>query len=160
MSRGWLFFLFTLGGYVLVALWDMDLAFAAGLKALRLLAKILPVLIGVVGIMALTNAFVSPNLIKKYLSRTAGWKKWLFAVVAGILSMGPIYMWYPFLRDVRAQGASNGFVAAFLYNRAVKPFLIPVLIVYFGLGFTCVLTVSMMVVSVFLGLIFDVFDSR
>jgi len=49
-----------------------------------------------------------------------------------VISMGPIYAWYPLLKELRGKGATNSFIAVFLGNRAVKPFLLPIMISYFG----------------------------
>jgi hypothetical protein len=46
--------------------------------------------------------------------------------------MGPIYAWYPLLKELREKGAANSLIAIFLGNRAVKPFLLPIMISYFG----------------------------
>ena len=48
-------------------------------------------------------------------------------IAAGIISTGPIYAWYPLLKDFKEKRA-GGSVIAILYNRAVKPFLLLVMI--------------------------------
>ena len=59
---------------------------------------------------------------------------------SGIISMGPIYAWYPLLKELRGKGATNSLIAVFLGNRAVKPFLLPVMISYFGWVYVLLLT--------------------
>lgn len=54
--------------------------------------------------------------------------------------MGPIYAWYPLLKELRNKGAENSLIAIFLGNRAVKPLLMPVLISYFGWAYALILT--------------------
>ena len=54
--------------------------------------------------------------------------------------MGPIYAWYPLLKELRNKGAENSLIAIFLGNRAVKPLLMPVLISYFGWIYVVLLT--------------------
>lgn len=155
VNKGWYFLALVVLCYAALAFFDVGMA-ASGLnRSSSLLVKILPVFLFVFGVMIITNYFVSGKKVKKYLGKTSGWRKWLIAIFAGILSMGPIYMWYPLLRDLQKQGASNGFLAAFLYNRAVKPFLLPIMIFYFGLGFTFLLTVLMIAASVLNGFIFE-----
>lgn len=99
--------------------------------------------------------FVSPENVRKYLGKSAGLKRWLIAVAGGIISTGPIYMWYPMLRQLRKKGVKYGFIATFLYNRAVKPPLIPMIILYFGLKYTVVLTIVMIIISIVQGIIFE-----
>ncbi len=155
VNKGWYFLALVVFGYAVLAFYDIGTA-ASGLnRSSSLLVKILPVFLFVFGVMVITNYFVSGKKVKKYLGKTSGWRKWLIAIFGGILSMGPIYMWYPLLGDLQKQGASNGFLAAFLYNRAVKPFLLPIMIFYFGLGFTFLLTVLMIAASVLNGFILE-----
>jgi len=93
--------------------------------------------------------------IKKYLIGKADWKKYVLTVFLGILSSGPIYAWYPFLSDLKEQGFKNSLITIFLYNRAIKIPLIPVLIYYISLQFVIVITVLMIVFSVINGIIID-----
>ena len=55
--------------------------------------------------------------------------------------MGPIYSWFPLLKELREKGADVSLIAVFLGNRAVKPFLLPVMISYFGWAYALLLTV-------------------
>jgi hypothetical protein len=72
----------------------------------------------------------------------------LIAISGGILSTGPIYMWYPLLNDLQKQGMRPSLIAVFLYNRAVKIPLMPLIIIYFGWIYMIVLLVVMIVVSI------------
>ena len=65
--------------------------------------------------------------------------------------MGPIYAWYPLLKELRERGVSNSLIAIFLGNRAVKPLLLPVLISYFGWTYAVILTVLTMLGSLAVG---------
>ncbi len=123
--------------------------------ALKILLKIIPIFLLVILIMILINYFMTPEKIKKYISRSAGKKRWLIAIITGIISTGPIYAWYPMLNDIQKQGKNNGFIAAFLYNRAVKPALLPLMIYYFGIKFVIILTVVMIILSILQGMIVE-----
>jgi len=102
-------------------------------------------------IMLILNLFLKPAQIARFLGKGAGIKSVLLSVVAGIISTGPIYAWYPLLRDLRKKGAGSSPVAIFLYNRAVKPFLLPVMIGYFGWEYVVILTVCMILGSFVIG---------
>jgi uncharacterized membrane protein YraQ (UPF0718 family) len=65
--------------------------------------------------------------------------------------MGPIYAWYPLLKELRNKGAENTLIALFLSNRAVKPLLMPVLISYFGWTYALILTVFSVLGSIAVG---------
>jgi uncharacterized membrane protein YraQ (UPF0718 family) len=54
------------------------------------------------------------------------------SIIFGIISSGPIYAWYPFLKQMREKGVSLGAIASFLYARAIKIPFLPFLIYFFG----------------------------
>lgn len=87
------------------------------------------------GVMVVFNRFLSPVLVSRFLGRGAGLKGVVFSSMAGILSMGPIYAWYPLFNNLRDKGALVFHVANFMGCRAVKPALLPVMVAYFGWGF-------------------------
>jgi uncharacterized membrane protein YraQ (UPF0718 family) len=110
--------------------------------------NILPSLALVFVVMLCLNLFVRPAQIVHLLGSGANIKGILLSVAAGIISMGPIYVWYPLLKELREKGAGNMPIAVFLYNRAVKPFLLPVMIASFGWVYVCILTVVTVLASV------------
>ena len=91
-------------------------------------------------LMVLMNLFLKPAHIAKFLGRGSGIRSIVLSAAAGIISMGPIYAWYPLLNELRNKGASNSFIAIFLGNRSVKPFLLPIMISYFGWMYVGILT--------------------
>ncbi len=114
----------------------------------------MPTFISVFILMSLTNYFITPKLIKKHLEKQ-GVRKWLYVIVGGILSAGPIYLWYPLLADLNKKGLSYGLIACFLYNRAIKIPLLPVAIFYFGWKYIIVLNFVMIFASIFQGIIIN-----
>ena len=108
-------------------------------------------------VMLALNLFVKPAQIVHLLGSGANIKGVLLSVAAGIISMGPIYVWYPLLKELREKGAGNMLIAVFLYNRAVKPFLLPVMIAYFGWIYVGILTVLTVLASVVNGYLVAMF---
>jgi uncharacterized membrane protein YraQ (UPF0718 family) len=102
-------------------------------------------------LMLLLNLFLKPAQIVKLLGRGAGIKGVMLSAAAGIISAGPIYAWYPLLKDLRQKGATNSLLAIFLSNRAVKPFLLPIMVSYFGWIYVLLLTVFTMIGSIVVG---------
>ena len=102
-------------------------------------------------LMILLNLFLKPTQIVRFLGKGAGIKGILLPAAAGIISTGPIYVWYPLLRNLREKGAGNSTIAIFLYNRAVKPFLLPVIVGYFGWVYVVILTVLTVLGSIVVG---------
>lgn len=101
--------------------------------------------------MTITHYFITPEFITKHFAES-GIKKWIFIIIGGILSTGPIYMWYPLLADFRKKGVQYGYIAAFLYSRAIKIPLLPVVLFYFSMKYVIILTVVMIVMSVMQGI--------
>jgi len=82
--------------------------------------------------MVAINRFLSPAWVTELLGQQAGIKGVFISSLAGVLSMGPIYAWYPLFKSLREKGASSFHVANFISCRSVKPVLLPVLVAYFG----------------------------
>ena len=120
--------------------------------------SIIPVLLVVVFLMGLSNYFLKPKKVSKYFGEKSGFKGWFISALFGILSHGPIYVWYPLLKELKEHGMRTGLVAVFLYNRAIKLPLLPVMIFYFGVLFVLILCVYMIVFSLFQGKIIEILE--
>ena len=105
------------------------------------------------------NLFLKPAAVAKFLGKGSGVKGIILSASAGIISTGPIYAWYPLLKDLKEKGAGESSIAIFLYNRAVKPFLLPVMVSYFGWVYVVVLTIIMVIASVIVGFSVSIFTS-
>jgi uncharacterized membrane protein YraQ (UPF0718 family) len=119
----------------------------------RLILQILPVLLLVYFIMLLTNYFVDNKKLKKYMGEDAGFKGWVISIVSGIISVGPVYMWYPLMKDLQTKGVKNKYLVIFLYNRGIKLQWLPMLILYFGLKYSLTLLFIMALISIPQGII-------
>jgi len=108
-------------------------------------------LVLVFAIMLALNLFVKPAQIVGLFGKGANIKGIVLSVVAGIISMGPIYAWYPLLKNLREEGAGAGPIAIFLYSRSVKPFLLPVMVAYFGWVYVIILTLLTIIASIAIG---------
>jgi uncharacterized membrane protein YraQ (UPF0718 family) len=99
------------------------------------------------------NMFLKPPHIAKFLGRGTTIEKKLLFTLAGIISAGPIYAWYPILKDLREKGAQPSLIAVFLVNRAVKPSLLPMMISFFGWTYVLLLTLLTVGGSLFVGFV-------
>jgi len=122
--------------------------------------QIIPVLLFVILFMAVMDYFLHPKTVAKYVGKGSGIKGWFLAVSAGITSHGPIYIWYPLLKDLRDQGMRSGLIAAFLYSRAIKIPLLPLMVYYFGLLFVVVLLPYIVIASLVEGQIIELIENR
>lgn len=114
--------------------------------------KVFPSLLGAYVFIYIFNYFLNDKKLKRYFLHVSDWKKYLAAVFLGLLSSGPVYVWYNFLADLKKQGFSSGPIVVFLYNRAIKIPLLPVLVYYFSAKFVILLTILMIVFSLGNGL--------
>jgi len=138
---GLLFLFFMVFVYGIFFLFVPEKTQAALRESVKIGTNILWPLVVVFCVMMVLNVFIHPGRAVRFLREKAGFRGLLLAAAAGILSMGPIYAWYPFLKDIREKGAGPKPIAVFLGNRAVKPVLLPVMVSYFGWLYTLLLTV-------------------
>jgi uncharacterized membrane protein YraQ (UPF0718 family) len=104
-------------------------------------------------LMIALNIFLKPPHLAKFLGKETTIKRKLLSAVAGIVSAGPIYAWYPILKDLRETGAENSLIAVFLVNRAVKPFLLPMMVSLFGWSYMLILTLLTVAGSLCVGFV-------
>jgi uncharacterized membrane protein YraQ (UPF0718 family) len=149
----YLFLLLVIVIYLLVFLFDSDRTFIALQFSLEMLKKLLPILGLVSCFMFLNNLLVKPSWVKNHVGEDSGWKGVFIAVIGGILSMGPIYVWYGVLQDLQKKGMRTSLIASFLYARSVKPQLLPLMIYYFGWVYALVLAVYLVIFSVLNGFV-------
>jgi uncharacterized membrane protein YraQ (UPF0718 family) len=153
IGTGGIFLLVVLAIYLVLGLTRPDLAGKAFSVMRRLMLHLVPVLILVFGIMFVTNLFCEARGIVTLLGVGSGVRGWILAISGGIVSSGPIYMWYPLLSDLKERGMKDSLIAAFLYNRAIKIPLLPMMVYYFGWSFTAVLSMYMVLFSIINGIL-------
>ncbi|NPA73106.1 MAG: permease [Epsilonproteobacteria bacterium] len=124
-------------------------------KSLHLFVKVLPIFGIVILATTLINLLVEPKKFSKHLGEEAGFKGWLIALIAGVISHGPMYAWYPMFSELKKHGLKNGLIATFFYARAVKLPLLPLMADYFGIAFTAILTLYILIASLLQGFIID-----
>lgn len=157
IGAGRLFLIIVVAGYVVLGIVDFEIVGEALGVFWRIFKSILPVLGIVYLLLFVSNLFITTEVVMKYLGarRRGGW---IISIVGGIISSGPIYLWYPLLSDLQEKGMRTSLIACFLYNRAVKIPLIPMMVLYFGPKLVTVLMVVMIVFSVINGIVVDRLD--
>ena len=151
MGNAWKFLIIVLIIYLVLFFMNFELFELSSIFFLGILKKIIPIFVLVFVLMSITNYFITPQFVLKHM-KGKGIKKWVFVVAGGILSTGAVYMWYPLLADLKDKGLSLGLIATFLYNRAIKIPLLPLMIFYFSLKYVLVLTLIMIFISVIQGI--------
>lgn len=123
----------------------------------RMFIKVLPVLVLAFLVQWLINYLVKGGRMQRILARARGVKGWISVIIAGILVGGPPYVLFPLLKEVKAAGLSDALLTVFLYNRNVKIPFVPVSIYYFGLTFTIIVSILLIIFSVFSGILIQLF---
>jgi uncharacterized membrane protein YraQ (UPF0718 family) len=153
-----LFLVIVLIIYGVLFFLDSDKSMKSVYASWHIFLNIIPVLLVVVFLMGLSNYVLKPKKVSQYLGEKSGFKGWFISALFGILSHGPIYVWYPLLKELKEHGMRTGLVAVFLYNRAIKIPLLPVMIFYFGVLFVLILCLYMIVFSLFQGKIIEILE--
>jgi len=149
------FFVSVIFLYLLLFFSDSESIYSSLKECGNIIIQIIPVLLLVILSMALLDYFLHPKTVSKYVGRGSGIKGWFIAISTGILSHGPIYVWYPLLKDLRDKGMKSGLIAAFLYSRAIKIPLLPLMVYYFGALFVVVLLPYIVIASIVEGEIIE-----
>jgi uncharacterized membrane protein YraQ (UPF0718 family) len=146
--------------YFLLFFFNPEKAYNSLKASGNIFIQIIPVLLLVILFMALINYFLHPRTVAKYAGERSGIKGWFLAISAGIISHGPIYIWYPLLKELRDQGMRSGLIAAFLNSKAIKIPLLPLMVYYFGALFVVVLLPYIVIASLVVGEIIELIESR
>ncbi|MDR9500671.1 MAG: permease [Desulfurivibrionaceae bacterium] len=153
--RGKYFLLLVLAAYMALFFFSSPTLLDALQKSGAILLKVLPIFAVVIIFTALLNYALQPKQIVQHLGEKSGAKGWLLALLAGVISHGPMYAWYPMITDLRSQGLRDGLIVVFFYARAIKLPLLPLMLDYFGAPFTLVLSVYILIGALLQGLIFE-----
>jgi uncharacterized membrane protein YraQ (UPF0718 family) len=144
--------------YATTALFAPGLTLEALAFFTRTLGRTMPVLAAVFALLLSLDLFLSPVRVRRMLGEQSGLRGWAAALAGGILATGPVYAWYALVGELRTQGMRTSLAAAFLYARAVKLPLLPLLIHYFGLRFTLVLSVYLVAFAILSGMLMGRLD--
>ena len=153
--KGIKFLIIVLVLYIILLLSDTNHALPALQKSGSILLSLIPLFLLIITLTALLNYFLKPKQIIKNFGKDSGTKGILYALIGGIISHGPMYAWYGMMQDMRAHGLKDGLIATFMYARAVKLPLLPFMIDMFGLLFTIVMTLYILIAAVIQGKIID-----
>lgn len=158
--RGKYLLLFVFVLYLVVFFQNSQAAWFALQKSSGVLIKIIPIIAGVILFTALLNFFLQPKKIAKHLGHESGFRGWLWALAAGVVSHGPMYAWYPLLEDLRSHGMRDALIVVFFASRTIKIPLLPIMIDYFGLTFTIVLSCYILFGALVQGMLLEILESK
>lgn len=136
---------------VVISMLDPARGGAALHFALGLLVRLIPIMAFVFVLMFVSNLLIRPQWVKAHVGRESGLKGYAIALAGGVFSIGPIYVWFEFLKDMQRKGMRTDLIATFIYARSIKPQLLPLMILYFGWTYTVILEVYLLLFSVLHG---------
>jgi hypothetical protein len=67
--------------------------------------------------------------------------------IGSIFISGPPYVLFPFLGELKKYGVKDSLLVAFLNNRNVQPTFLPIMIFYFGIPFTIIVSIYILLFS-------------
>ncbi|NLB74835.1 MAG: permease [Firmicutes bacterium] len=91
--------------------------------SIRSLAKIVPTMLGTVGLVGLLLVLVPPHWISTYLGEKAGFVGTMAAAIIGAVTLIPGLVAFPLAGSIYAQGASTMTVAAFITTLTMVGFV-------------------------------------
>lgn len=144
--------------YILLFLFDESNARKALSEGIEVLKMVMPIVLIVFFLMGLVNITIDKERISRHFGKESGLRGWFYAIVAGILSHGPAYVWYPFLQNLREHGAKDSLVFTFLYARSIKIPWIPLMVSYFGWAFTGFFSLYIVVAALLQGVIVEIME--
>ena len=101
---GWLFLAIVLLAYGVTAVLNPDVTMQALEAFLHVFKQVVPALGLIFVLLYLADRLLTPTWITQHLGPTAGTRGWLAAVFGGVLSVGPVYVWYTLLRELQHKG--------------------------------------------------------
>ena len=147
--------LFVVALYALFFFYNSTKTVTAMQKAGVTLLELAPIFLLVWLLMAWINSHFDAKTLATHLGEDSGARGWLLALGLGVLSHGPMYAWYPMLKDLMRHGLKWGLIATFFYARAVKVPILPLMIGYFGIAFTVILTLYILLAAWLQGLLIE-----
>jgi uncharacterized membrane protein YraQ (UPF0718 family) len=141
--------------YCILFIVDFSNAILSLNKFIDITITLLPIFTFIIILTALINYFLKPKQILKHFGEDSGKAGIFYSVIGGILSHGPMYAWYGMLKEMRGHGLKDGLIVTFLYSRAVKLPLLPLMVAIFGVTYTIVLNIYIIIFAIIQGKIMD-----
>ncbi|MBI9091796.1 MAG: hypothetical protein JEZ12_21505 [Desulfobacterium sp.] len=153
LSNGMGFFLIMVGLYMGVGIFDGTTMATALTNSGKMLVKLMPVMGFVFTVNALVSTFIHADWIEHHLGESSGWQGWVLVLGVSMVMPGSPFIIYPLLHELTQKGLKKSLAAVFLYNRTVKITFLPAMTLYFGIRYTVVLSVFILLAAVLNGII-------
>ena len=101
------------------------------------------------------NILLEKDIIKNKIKNSKNSTKYIVSIIWWILSTWPVYMWYPFLKQLNEHWLNYGHIATFIYARSVKIQFFAVMILYFWLKYTITFNFVLILLSFFVWILIN-----
>lgn len=158
--KGVKFLIFMVLLYIILAFFDLHNTINSFYKTFDIILEVWPVFLFIILLTALINYFLKPKQIIKHFGKESGKKGIIYALLAGIISHGPMYAWYGLIQELREKGAKDELLIIFFYARAIKIPMIPFSISVFGTPFTIIISLYILLFAIIQGKVFSLLYKR
>ncbi len=117
--------------------------------------SIIPIFLFVIVLTAVINYYFPKEKIAKLLQGKSNFATYSISLVAGIISHGPVFAWFPLLKNLKEKGVKESGLVTFFYSRGIKLTLLPVMINYFGFLYTMIFITYIAFFAVVQGYIYE-----
>ena len=156
----WLFFWIVLIIYIFCSILNLSWWIKVGEYFITTFVKnILPILILVYILMFVFSVIIDRKVVQHFFEKGSYFTKLFFSIIGWIFSSWPVYLWYPFLANLKEKGLTSWHIAAFVYARAIKIPLLVMMVSFFGLKYTVIFNLVLFVIAFLVGLIMDYCNS-
>jgi len=150
-----MFFSFAMILFLLIFIFDFSKFTIIIDYFFKIFAKILWPFFFVYLLIFFFNFFQLDFGFKKFIWSWSYFKRNVFSMFLGIISSGPIYLWYWLLKKFKDSGLSLWHIATFSYARAIKLPLLPIMISYFWIKYSLIFIFVLLFQSFFQWFILD-----
>lgn len=153
--KGIKFLYIVLFSYSILLLVDTSKTLTTLKTFLHIFGTLVPIFLFIILITTLINYYLKPKSIIKHFGKDSGKKGIFYALAAGIISHGPMYAWYGLISELRTHGAKDELLIIFFYARAIKIPMIPLMLGIFGINFTIIISIYILIFAIIQGKLFS-----
>jgi uncharacterized membrane protein YraQ (UPF0718 family) len=139
--------------YLVGGLFNLEYIVSVSVNLWKNVVEIVPILAFVFFMLFIINLVINPEKIKRHLGHDSGFKGWIYASLGSIFISGPPYVLFPILAELKKHGMKDSLIATFMNNRNVQLPYLPVMIFYFGVPFTIIVSAYILIFAVINGMI-------
>ncbi len=154
--QGTKFLLFVVLLYLILFFVDKNKTIESLYRLVKNTWSVLPVFLLVIFLTAVINYYFGKEKIARMLQTASSFKMYLISLLAGIISHGPVFVWYPLLKELQSKGLKNKALVTFIYARSIKLTLLPIMIGFFGQLYTVVFVFFIALAAVLQGVVFSI----